>query len=644
MSKDFQSEKDPVISQEELRGILPKVYSKEAWQDPDLIRKLTTILDKLEKATSDDSIQCIDGTVLTYNELGEYPKKIFDKTQDYSFSIALGESLSEALQEKEIGESSNAQNTREVFTDAVIQKIPLISQDTALFEAGIKQELLSKDYTPSDVDDFTESLLRRYREQGLKELQAIDAQLLEKLGEDKSIKGLEYFISHESEAKTGVLICTSDGGGCHRNIAGIAKRSFESSGISCAILNESQMTAIDPLSKFIGIPFSQLYPIVFQQCDGSEARNLLISISGFLNTKFLPQFRFAQLREAAKQVHQQIKHEVVYSTQHYATDVFAIPEGGVGFFQVCDYGGLSSLTALAKAAEPIQTNIQIKFFVPSETCIPKDNKRVAAEIHSELLQESQYLETLYPCTILKEDESQKIFEDFTRANDLTSPENKEVIRISLIMGGQGNEELILKMLDTILKDRDKYPDQKFELVVGCGRNVELKRKVEEAIASKRDDGGLGNFTVKAMGFIDNSSLVAYNKNAVLVTKPGGGTVGEAISNKIQSLLVYEAAHWWERPNVTEATAKGLGEELDRDRSVLEQIVDANKARLARMQGENEAAPVTRASPINIIHDEIRKRDEIKRRDASQKHMIHDDIKKHTIHDDVKKRDESKKPK
>lgn len=113
--------------------------------------------------------------------------------------------------------------------------------------------------------------------------------------------------------------------------------------------------------------------------------------------------------------------------------------------------------------------------------------------------------------------SQKISKEEARRK--LGIENKETLFIISGSMGFGKTEKYIKSLDSI--DRD------FQIISVCGRNENMKNRVDRLITKKK---------VYNFGYVDNVDVI-MDASDIIVTKPGGLTVSEAIAKKLPMVLV-----------------------------------------------------------------------------------------------------------
>ena len=98
-------------------------------------------------------------------------------------------------------------------------------------------------------------------------------------------------------------------------------------------------------------------------------------------------------------------------------------------------------------------------------------------------------------------------------------ENKTTIFIITGSMGYGNTEKYIRTLDNM--------DEDFQIVCVCGNNKNMKNRIDRMNTRKK----IYNF-----GYVNNVDVI-MDASDIIVTKPGGLTVSEAISKKIPMVLV-----------------------------------------------------------------------------------------------------------
>lgn len=139
--------------------------------------------------------------------------------------------------------------------------------------------------------------------------------------------------------------------------------------------------------------------------------------------------------------------------------------------------------------------------------------------------------------------------------------------VLIMMGAQGVGTAVEDYSKAIANHKNSFKE-KVHVIALCGG----EEKKESTI--KACDGHTNpNVTVHALGRKDGEYIAALMRMGnLLISKPGGSTVNEAIASKIYTLFNGEAnkALPWEAGNMAYAVAKGFGEEIDPEK-FLEQV-------------------------------------------------------------------------
>lgn len=521
-------------------------------------------------------VQMKDGSYCPKNIrelLSDSQFQCYKKCNDLSLSMLLGDLIDEAITislegvDEELSVKGMGDILKREIVDLAVKNLPLLSHDPTLFSEALTRDIEQislgeeKEYESSLIQMALASLARdittKFHEISEVQLAAYDASILRQNlspGYLARQPGVTFLEPKEAKTRNGVVITTSNGGGCHKNIARTISETLMEEGYPCAIINESEQNGVDPLEQFLGIPHSDLYPVVFQQLGQEECCNTIKDIDKVFNREFLPPFKFSLLRNAIERCSGEFKIDTVYSTQHYATDLRVAPKGSTVIFQVCDYGHIGKLEELGNLIVNMDANSKVKFLIPSNTCLGAIKNQEAKQAL-----ERTFVESIYPTRILSEEDTERHFNEFIAQESLFPPE-EDVLRCTLVMGGQGCGDLIEAYIDKLFAEIEQNnigADEKFELVVACGNNQELREALNSQYAEKLS-ALPDNIKIKFCGRIDNAQLIAYNKNGVLITKPGGGTVAESVENHIQTLVHYNKKMPWERGNAEEIPKRGLG--------------------------------------------------------------------------------------
>jgi processive 1,2-diacylglycerol beta-glucosyltransferase len=174
---------------------------------------------------------------------------------------------------------------------------------------------------------------------------------------------------------------------------------------------------------------------------------------------------------------------------------------------------------------------------------------------------------------------------FGRAYDRQELRSKHglspALPVILVMGG--GDGLIGRSLLTLLESAEDMPPAQFVFV--CGRNEKLRRQLE-----KRLEGIRGPHLIKVTGFIDyvHELMAAAD---VMVTKPGGLTVSEALSQELPMIL-FKPIPGQEQENSAYLTRLGAAVEARSKADLLRRLrqviaEDALRARLRKNASLNK---------------------------------------------------------
>lgn len=119
-----------------------------------------------------------------------------------------------------------------------------------------------------------------------------------------------------------------------------------------------------------------------------------------------------------------------------------------------------------------------------------------------------------------------IRKDFLSGRKIKNGNEGEYFNILLMGGGMG-----LKFMNPVLKELMLNP-HKLNIVVVCGNNTHLKRALE-----RKYDRSIQDKNIQILGFTRNIPELMDDAH-VVITKPGGLTVSEAIAKGVPMLLPY----------------------------------------------------------------------------------------------------------
>lgn len=154
---------------------------------------------------------------------------------------------------------------------------------------------------------------------------------------------------------------------------------------------------------------------------------------------------------------------------------------------------------------------------------------------------------------------------------------KKIDKIAiLMMGAQGSGQVISHYISKIVQNLPELPDGNLHIVALCGKNENLLEIYKKSTSKPKP-----SLLVHMLGFKDARYIAALMRTAdVLITKPGGSTVNEAIASEIFTLF-HAPKHLsqWEKGNMEYVERKGWGERIQ-PLSFLSQLTKAlNKKRV-----------------------------------------------------------------
>ena len=150
-------------------------------------------------------------------------------------------------------------------------------------------------------------------------------------------------------------------------------------------------------------------------------------------------------------------------------------------------------------------------------------------------------------------------------------ENKFTVMIMNGEVGFGNPVELIESISKI--------DVDFQVLVVCGRNEELKKKLDEKI-----EKGEFTKTVHAYGFVNNVDVL-MSASDCLIGKIGGVAIAEAFNKRIP-LIASNALPWQEYDNMVYLCAEGACDYVKKTKKayeVLEPIIKDEKVREERLK-------------------------------------------------------------
>lgn len=129
----------------------------------------------------------------------------------------------------------------------------------------------------------------------------------------------------------------------------------------------------------------------------------------------------------------------------------------------------------------------------------------------------------------------------------------------LMMGAQGSGKIISDYISKIVDHRPKMAQGNLHIVALCGKNENLLKNFRK----NASNNAKSSVFVHAVGFKSARYVAALMRTAnVIITKPGGSTVNEAIASEIFTLF-HAPKHLskWEIGNMEYVERKGWGERI-----------------------------------------------------------------------------------
>lgn len=153
----------------------------------------------------------------------------------------------------------------------------------------------------------------------------------------------------------------------------------------------------------------------------------------------------------------------------------------------------------------------------------------------------------------------------------------------IMMGAQGAGQIILEYVSTLLHAGPRVVGGKLHVIALCGKNEALLKNVNELASGAMKT----NIQVHALGFKDAQYMATLMRMSdVLISKPGGATVNEAIASEIPTLFHRpEVLFTWEAGNMQYAHKLGIGEGVNKD-GFIEQLENT----LSRKRPRVDACP------------------------------------------------------
>lgn len=122
----------------------------------------------------------------------------------------------------------------------------------------------------------------------------------------------------------------------------------------------------------------------------------------------------------------------------------------------------------------------------------------------------------------------------------------EAFTLLVLSGGYG-VGIVDQIISSLLRFLMRFRERRFQILVVCGRNHQLFRKLERLRPS-------GNVSIRSFPFVDFIHTL-MDSSDILITKPGGLTVSEALA-KCLPMIVFDPFPGQEGRNADYVTEKG----------------------------------------------------------------------------------------
>ena len=369
-----------------------------------------------------------------------------------------------------------------------------------------------------------------------------------------------------------VLIVTDEAGGCHKNIADHIYSALSVQHETVALINESTLHEHDVLSRFFGIPMSRVYTELFQKRKMATLGKAFRKINEYL-LLFVNDSRPQMLKQAMHYIEETTETSVnrLYITTHKGHMPRYARTGITLFAQVCDFGEPHPFTNhLFQCASLVPHLSDFKGLLVS----PNNFLNWSARAGVSSLYTINYV--TYPIRVLTEEEYGELLPIVIEEHKLNKKDN--VIRIVFSMGAFGVEGDVRGILNKVISEAETLSANVFyEFILICGHNPSLLEALKNEYSQVVYPSN--KIEIKVLGFLENKKYVALAKSGILWTKPGGGSVAEALLNNIRCILIFNEYLIWERPNIREMIERGYGIEYNEDASILNQIDEAKSLKL-----------------------------------------------------------------
>lgn len=402
-----------------------------------------------------------------------------------------------------------------------------------------------------------------------------------------------------------IVVTTTSSGGAHRSIAAVIDDSLNRRKIPHVIVNESELVEEDNLKLFTGIHRNEVFNKVSQQSQQMLYGKQLKKLDDYL-CAFIPDQRMDAFRRAIG------SSTFLVSTSHHPENVRAVAENGKRVcFQICDFGKIpDKLESIARATAKYKLS-GITFFAPSERSTLQFTKKPSA-IPPASPRPTTKQKVNMPQIPERYKERYDNYEEFVRVHrypvhaafmkqldtgDLLKIRQKFEIRPEarlwvLTMGSQGVgnalEHYLNQIIEGVLKDIQHGKMTDLDVVILCGTNERLKKRLEEAFQLTLEKYCKGDaelfkkvaqyLHIKPLSKISLEEVATLGKaSQAFLGKPGGGTAAEALLGEFPMIIHRDDKHKWEFGNIEELVESGVTE-IKPNENFYEKAKNAARAR------------------------------------------------------------------
>lgn len=377
--------------------------------------------------------------------------------------------------------------------------------------------------------------------------------------------------NYQKNSRTVVILSSSSGGG-HVVTAHAIKEFMERNSYKVTILDPDELVRNkDPLIlggftyKKLPITMGEVYSHIFQQDDNLELAKKIWK-KGEKIRKYQPE---ATMKEAIKRI-RELKPSLLFSvaTQHSEHTSIANRTGTPLKFVHTDYGFNNALLPLVDKV----SGKLIKFWVNAEDpeILHLDqgvlqglkmniHDHEPPESYENMLKNLKEKDVVQVCgfPIRSSFKRETSAENIRKIKaEMGVPHDHHVVLIA--MGKFGIASHLSKYMKLFTDPNNEY-NKPIELVIICGKNLELKSFLEEENKNSRSNAHK-HVNVRLEGFLEEEKMARYYKIAdLLISKPGGATSAEVSEMALPFLAPH--AHAWEWPNLSHLERHGLGEVL-----------------------------------------------------------------------------------